>query len=51
MIPTTRGPTTTPSAGERYTGLYDGIDVGVDDSGGELHYELFVRLARTWRRR
>ena len=26
----------------RYTGLYDGIDMGVDDSGGELQYELFV---------
>ena len=26
----------------RYTGLYDGIDMRVDDSGGELQYELFV---------
>ncbi len=28
--------------GVRYTGLYDGIDVRVDDSVGELRYELFV---------
>ena len=26
----------------RYTGLYNGIDMQVDDSGGELQYELFV---------
>jgi hypothetical protein len=29
-------------SGVRYTGLYDGIDMRVDDSGGELEYELFV---------
>jgi hypothetical protein len=26
----------------RYTGLFDGIDVRVDDAGGKLQYELFV---------
>ena len=42
MIPTTWQTDGAAFSSVRYTGLYNGIDMRVDDAGGELQYELFV---------